>query len=174
MGLYWSLWSNAMEFNDEFGTDLVSNPYDQCGITKENSWGELNAGDTKWTIAFLLNAIVYTCGALFMVMMLMTFVFYPCGIIASYGSCFNICAELAAIIVAGVFRFSRDGERCSKNFTNAPGYDSGSSVAKTFEGLFISQCVLFLISTCLIWCMLTVVSTVIALKKAQKDGQAAN
>ena len=46
MGLYWSLWSEAMEFNDEFGTDLVSNPYDQCGITKEDSMGELRAGDT--------------------------------------------------------------------------------------------------------------------------------
>ena len=101
-----------------------------------------------------------------MLMLLMTFVFYPIGLIGSYGACFNICGELAAIIVAGVFRFSRDGERCSKNHMETPGYDwTGSSVAKTYEGIFISQCVLFLVEVCLIWCMVSVVSGVIAVKK---------
>ena len=46
MGLYWSLWSDAMEFNEEFKTDGVSNPYDQCGIMKEDGFGNLRAGDT--------------------------------------------------------------------------------------------------------------------------------
>jgi len=102
-----------------------------------------------------------------MIMLLMTFVFWPFGFIGSYGACFNVCGELAAIIVAGVFRFSRDGERCADNTARATGYDwSGSSVAKSFEGIFISQCVFFLISSCLIWCMITVVHTVIAFKRA--------
>ena len=102
-------------------------------------------------------------------MLVMSFVYYPIGLLGTCGHCFNSCAELAAIIVAGVFRFSTDGARCSNNITAAPGYDwTGSSVGKTYEGIFISQCVLLMVESCFIWCMVSVVWTIVGIKKSER------
>ena len=145
MGLYWSLWVDAQEFNEEFRTDEVSNPFDTCGLINDDLGATMD-GDTEWTTAFLLNAIVYTSSSFFTLMLALSPIFKPLGIIGTLGHLIGCLAEISAIVVAGVYRFGSDGEKCADNTVEIVGYDwTGASIGQKYRDIFISQCALFLI-----------------------------
>ena len=54
MSIYWTLHAEAGKVNEEFRTETIENPFNNCDIIRGN--GELV--DTKWTMVFQLNAIV--------------------------------------------------------------------------------------------------------------------
>ena len=70
----------------------------------------------------------------------------PLGIIGTLGHSIGCLAEISAIVVAGVYRFGSEGEKCAENTVEITGYDwTGASIGEKFKDIFISQCVLFLI-----------------------------
>ena len=108
--------------------------------------------DTKWSVAFMLNAIVYTCltiSALCMVFSPQIFFGAVCG---SLLFCCAQCAHFAALIVTGVFRYGLDGPECATStwpLTEEDGSDTFVDVGNTLSGLFISQCVLYCFYGCI-------------------------
>ena len=61
MGFYWSLYSDAAKVNEEESIPGYDNPFDVCGLVSFNAQGGVvEIADTKWTLVFMLNAVVYT------------------------------------------------------------------------------------------------------------------
>ena len=120
----------------------MSNPFDSCGLFHE----ETIDGDTGWTTAFLLNAIVYSSSSFFTLVLALSPIFGPLGHIGTLGHLIGCLAKISAIVVAGVYRFGSEGDKCADNTAEIAGYDwTGASIGQKFRDIFISQCVLFLI-----------------------------
>ena len=79
---------------------------------------------------------------------------WPLYICACCGHCFLLFAHLACIIVTAVFRFQEEGEKCASNGNYlGEGFDwTFKDHGDAIQGLFISQCVLFMVLTCLAFC----------------------
>ena len=156
MGLYWGLFSDAAKFNDEYkdisGTD---NPFDRCNIMTDAQMELIGQehGDTKWTVVYTLNAIVYTMLSASTLCLFLSALLWP---LAICGICGFICSQMAhfaALIVTGVFRYSDDGEKCAESDNKIDVIDkSMSDIGTTMEGLFISQCVLYCFYGCCMGC----------------------
>ena len=160
MGLYWGLFSDAAKFNDEYkdqaGTD---NPFDRCNTMTDAQMAAIGAehGDTKWTVVYTLNAVVYTMLSASTLCMFLSALLWP---LAFCGICGFICSQMAhfaAVIVTGVFRYSDDGEKCAESSDTIPAIDkSMEDIGATMEGLFISQCVLYCFYGCCMGCFANV------------------
>ena len=151
MGLYWGLFSDATEYNDTVGTSKVENPFDACN-TEGGSVAGLEPIDTKWTVVFTLNAIVYTMLSASTLCLFMSALLWP---LAICGLCGFVCSQLAhfaAVIVTGVFRYSDEGEACAKVTAAVKDGTTFEDVGTTMEGLFISQCVLYCFYGCCMGC----------------------
>ena len=156
MGLYWGLFSDATEYNDHVGNSEVENPFDMCNIggTVSTPAGSatIEEIDTKWTVVFTLNAIVYTLLSASTLCLFMSALLWP---LAICGLCGFICSQMAhfaAVIVTGVFRYSDEGEACAKVTTPVKPDLTFEDVGTTMEGLFISQCVLYCFYGCCMGC----------------------
>ena len=156
MGLYWGLFADAAKFNDEYkdaaGND---NPFDRCTVMPDEAvkLAGYEPGDTKWTVVYTLNAVVYTMLSASTLCLFLSALLWP---LAFCGICGFICSQMAhfaALIVTGVFRYSDDGEKCAESETNYDAIDkSMSDIGSTMEGLFISQCVLYCFYGCCMGC----------------------
>ena len=72
--------------------------------------------NTKRSVILAFNSYLYLihCILTFLVLLGATGILWPFCVCGSCGHCFSGCAHLAAVIVTGVFRFSSEGELCSK------------------------------------------------------------
>jgi len=154
MGLYWGLFMLAADFNDKATAagSKADNPFDSCGVIDMQAAlaGDTSVDTSKWTTVFILNAVVYTCLTAFTLCTVLAVFAYPMLLFGACGHMCGGCAQLAAIIVAGVFRYSTDGEHCAKQ-NKLIVNDSGvtmEDVGTTLQGLFISQCVLICVFSC--------------------------
>ena len=128
MGMYASMWAAAIEFGDSDQSSAYSGDvpyYDTCpigatsggliglGLTRNSyEYGEV---DTKWTVIFALNMIVYACLTLFSICQMLGTFFWPLCCFAACGHCATSNAHLACIIVTAVFRYRSEGEKCAEN-----------------------------------------------------------
>ena len=147
--------------------------YDRCGGSAIGSYNSFNdvveAGDTKWTVIFTFNTIVYACMIAFGLCQIIGTFFAPMCFLAYCGHCFLASAHIACIVVTGVFRYQDEGEKCAKN-----GADLGGDFDWTFkdhgdaiQGLFISQCVLLILINCL-WICSCQASSAIAIELRER------
>mmetsp|Transcript_31258 Transcript_31258/g.41352 ORF Transcript_31258/g.41352 Transcript_31258/m.41352 type:complete len:197 (-) Transcript_31258:107-697(-) len=150
MGLYWGLFSDAAYYNDNAGASMNkdTNTFDWCGITTPSMSG-ITFGDTKWTVVFTLNAITYTLLTVFTIALALSAFAWPLAFCGCAGACCSQMLHLATIIVTGVFRYSKDGEKCAEqaipiNENKLTFVDVGDRM----QGLFIAQCVLFCFYGC--------------------------
>ena len=152
MGLYWGLFSEATKYNDESNSTL-DNPFDACTTVTGTVGGlSMEAEDTKWTVIFTLNAVVYTLLSASTLCLFMSAILWP---LAFCGICGFICTQMAhfaAVIVTGVFRYSDEGEACAKRDAKVSEDMTFEDVGTTIEGLFISQCVLYCFYGCCMGC----------------------
>ena len=152
MGLYWGLFSDAAKFNDESNSTL-DNPFDACYTTNATIGGtKVEAIDTKWTVVFTLNAVVYTLLSASSLCLFLSALLWP---LAVCGLCGFVCSQLAhfaAVIVTGVFRYSDEGEYCAGQSKAVKEDMTFEDVGTTMEGLFISQCVLYCFYGCCMGC----------------------
>ena len=99
--------------------------YDRCPGSAIGSYNPITdvieVGDTKWTVIFTFNTIVYACMITFGICQIIGTIFWPMCLIAVCGHCALSSAHLACIIVTGVFRFQDEGETCAKNDTDLGG-----------------------------------------------------
>ena len=159
LGFYASMWADAVKLGDSVANYNDDIPvYDRClgsGIAILNpSTGVSELGDTKWTVIFTFNTIVYACMVTFAFCQILGTFFWPLCLCACSGHCCLAIAHIACIIVTGVLRYQSEGEKCAKN-----GYDLGEDFDWTFkdhgdaiQGLFISQCVLLIVMNCIWLC----------------------
>jgi hypothetical protein len=124
MGLYWSLFSDAAAVNEEYNPSTMPDGYpgafDNCGGSANEMSGSglsqtiAEYGDTKWSVVFTLNAIVYTLLTVFTICIALSAVMWPLAICGACGVCCTQMAHFASLIVTGVFRYSSAGEKCAK------------------------------------------------------------
>ena len=155
MGLYWNLFEIANHYNSLQPAQAGDvNFFESCGGATIID-GKPEITYSKWQTAFLLNSIVYTMMTVASILLTLIPFLPACFYM---GACMHACvglAHLAAIIVAGVFRFSTEGERCAAASTQIV-TESGTTmedVGSMFAGMFISQCVLLCIVGCFKGCM---------------------
>ena len=162
-GLYWNMWAQALELNDEAAEVYNYNGsvsyYDTCALESRYVLA-VDAGldaDTKWTVLLSFNSILYLLLAICSVCQIIGTWAWPLCCLAGFGHCFGDCARLACLIVTGVFRFSGDGDRCAKNDVGAGQSDwTFKEHGETIEALFISQCVLHIGYSICIYCAMQV------------------
>ena len=132
MGLYWKLFTVAADY-DEAGGD---GDFDRCFIKNVPTADELaegktiTDGDTKWKVAFTLNAICYTLLSIWALVLVLSAIVWPLAYCGACCVCLTQCFHLACVIIAGVFRYSSDGEECADKEMPAElssSSDSGSS-----------------------------------------------
>ena len=158
LGLYAKMWSEAIEFGDKAANYDGSVPYyDRCpgiDIDSFNTFTNVNeAGDTKWTVIFTFNTIVYACMITFSICQIIGTYFWPMCLCAACGHCALASAHFAAVVVTGVFRYQDEGEKCTKNGTEWVDFDwTFKDHGDRIQGLFISQCVLLILFNCLWIC----------------------
>ena len=116
MGLYWGLFAQASEYDDMIGP---GGSFDGCGIggglTLVNGVPVFVTLDTKWTTIFTLNAIVYTLLTAITIGGILSAAFGPLAFCSACGFCCVQFAHVAAIVVAGVYRYIDDGPKCAAN-----------------------------------------------------------
>ena len=120
MGLYFGLLGVASNYDDMVGESLGGSGddgrfFDNCALLVKSDGASLEAVDTKWSIAFVLNAVTYTLLSLWALCLALSAFAWPLAFCGACGICFTQCLHLASVIVAGVFRYSEDGENCAKN-----------------------------------------------------------
>ena len=106
MGLYWNLYTIAVDFDDAYAPDGLDGIFDTCFIT---DWDTGIMADTKWSVAFMLNAVCYTLLTVWTCCLVLSSVAWP---LAFCGACGMGCTQLfhlACVIIAGVFRYSSEG-----------------------------------------------------------------
>ena len=145
-GLYWSMWTEAGEFNDDaakvgYKNDSID-AYDTCG----DFAGETN---TQWSVILAFNAILYLVLSICTVLLIIGSVFPPLLCCGCLGHTFGGCGMLACVIVTGVFRYQSEGKNCADN-----GVDLFKDHGKMIQDLFISQCVLYCVYGCFVGFML--------------------
>ena len=164
MGLYWGLFSDAAKIEDEvalpaYYPEIDYPKFDVCfaDVISTNAQGQPTAaelGNTKWTVIFTLNAVVYTLLTVSELCLLFSAFIWPLAFCGACGVCCTQMAHFAAVIVTGVFRYSSDGERCAEQTFEIP--ETGKSYedyANAIQGLFISQCVLYCLFACCLGCL---------------------
>ena len=113
----------------------------------------VEAGDTKWTVIFTFNTIIYACMITFALCQIIGTFFWPFCLLAACGHCALSSAHFAAVVVTGVFRYQDEGEKCAKNGTDLGDFDwTFEDHGDTIQSLFISQCVLLILFNCLWIC----------------------
>jgi len=161
----------------EYSGNHVLNPEDLLTIGKLIN--ELNNYDcspeelsTNWSVIYTINVIVYAIltGCLFL--MCCTCFVWPIGWLGLIGHSFGFCAHLAAVVVTGVFRYNSYGEACA-SFKQEWAIDDNNTDAISFEehgsmiqGLFISICVLWCCTNCVVICIMQVVPSLTKLKRS--------
>ena len=163
-GVYWTMWTQAQDF-DRAGVAMgKSNYYDSCGsLGSLGNLGSLEslgsqAGymlemNTKWSVVLAFNSILYLLLTITTLSIVLGSCFMPALAFAACGLCCGGMAELAAIIVTAVMRYSRDGERCAKyTMAVATNGDTFEDHGNKIQALFISQCVLTFVLQCFIFC----------------------
>ena len=98
--------------------------------------------DTKWSVAFAFNAVVYTLLTIFTLSLVVSAFFWPLVCVGSIGFCITQFAHFAAIICTGIWRFSGDGPRCADKDGGWPVSEDGqvtfSDMGDKLKGVFIS------------------------------------
>ena len=150
-GLYWNLMNQANDYDDAIDATINDQhplsgskilPYDNCALGLD-SQGDLV--DTKWSVFLAFNSFLYLALCCCVVLMLLGTFFMPFWCCGCCGAMCGGIAHLAALVVTGVFRFSKEGEKCAEHdFPIGDGVTFKDHGETTF-GLFISQCVLYIV-----------------------------
>ena len=163
MGIYWTLHAEAGKVNEEYKTETIENPFDNCDIVKSDG----GLGNTKWTVVFSLNAIVQTLLTTASVLLTLSAFVHQFAICGACLVCCTQCAHFASIIVTGVYRYSIDGKKCAEKDAKLDVIDkSYKDIGATMNNVFISQCVLYCFFACCLGC-LTQVAYAVALHRRQ-------
>ena len=138
---------NAVLAAETISTSTMPAEYDLCGgqdIVQPN--GFQNSG-TGWGTILEFNMILYSVisGCIGM-MVLGTFFcpFWCCGSI--FASCGASCGQIAAIIVTGIFRLSKDGKACAKVGTDGEESiftEHGATIMATWIAQMVCCCPMF-------------------------------
>ena len=151
-GFYWSMLTEAMDYNDLKkvpDSDILA--YDNCGFYTApvpQSDGTLLAPDifnSKWMVFLHFNSYLYLSLGISVILMLLGTFFMP---LWCCGCCGGICgglAHLACIIVTGVFRFNKEGEKCAEQEVAINDDVTFKDHGETIMALYISQCVLYIV-----------------------------
>ena len=92
MGFYWSLYADAVKVNEEESIPGYDNPFNVCGLVSFNAQrGVVEIADTRWTVVYMLNAIVYTVLSFCMLCVALSGM-APLFILAFPGTCGTWCA----------------------------------------------------------------------------------
>ena len=178
MGLYFGLLGVAADYDDMVGKSLGGSGsdgrfFDACGlnvsVSSSSSGVTFEVPDTKWSIAFVLNAVTYLLLSLWALCLALSAFAWPLAFCGACGICLTQCLHLAAVIIAGVFRYSDDGEKCAENSTGKVTKDGDTSfedIGTQFGGMFISQAVLLCFYGCCLGCALQVSMGIAMVKKA--------
>ena len=91
--------------------------FDGCGaggkFVRTANGMEMLSMDTKWSVAFAFNAVVYTLLTIFTLSLVISAFCWPLVCVGSIGFCITQFAHFAAIICTGIWRFSGDGPTCA-------------------------------------------------------------
>ena len=175
-GVYWTMWTQAQDFDRAGDAMGMSNYYDSCGSlgslgrveSLESQGGSTVEMNTKWSVVLAFNSILYLLLTITTLSIVLGSCFMPALVFAACGICCGGMAELAAIIVTAVMRYSRDGEKCAKyTLAVASNGDTFEDHGNKIQALFISQCVLTFVLQCFIGCNFTFAMQVGGLSCAQ-------
>ena len=174
MGLYWGLFSEVTKVEDEvalpaYYPEIDYPKFDICfqdvTFNAQGTPTAVELGNTKWSVVFTLNAVVYTLLTASELCLFLSAFIWPLAICGACGVCCTQMAHFAAVIVTGVFRYSEDGERCAEQTYEITELEkSYEDIGATMQGLFISQCVLYCFYACCLGC-LTQVAFVVAMHR---------
>ena len=148
--LYGDLLKRADQFDlDNAGADPAVT-YDMCGGL-ESSFDGIDYS-TNWTMVYRFNTILYIILCCMLLTGCIGLVFPPFIVCIGYSMC-GLCAQTAAIITGGIFRFRAEESRCAVVTTS---YDGGENTwesdAQTYKALFIAQCSLAIPLGCFLSC----------------------
>ena len=113
-GMYWKLWTEA----DDYSRKSRLNPayiqtsvsaYDRCGAPLEL------AVNTKWSVIYMFNAILYLCLSTFTVLLLVGAIKWQLLCSGCAGHCLGIVVQFVCIVCTGVWRYSDEGKSCAEN-----------------------------------------------------------
>ena len=97
--------------------DAPPREYDLCGAAASNaaiSLGQLQQDGTNWGLILEFNMILYSViSGCIGLMLLGTFFcpFYCCGMLGA--TCASGLGQIAAIVITGIFRLSKEGKQCA-------------------------------------------------------------
>ena len=154
MGLYWALFAGAASVNEYdwqiSQSQVITNVFDNCNLHVLQTDGSYELADTKWTVVFTLNAVVYTLLTFFTCCHIFAIILPLLAACTVCGLCCTQCAHFAAIVVTGVFRYSVDGEKCAEQTFKLSKFGDRTfeEIGDEMQGIFISQCVLFCFYGC--------------------------
>ena len=145
--LYGGLYERASAFDELHAADNPPSTYDQCGgLTSIIQGAEFTS---NWTLVYRFNMILYIIMSAMLGLGCLGLAFPP--LIACVGcSICGTCAQTAAIITGGIFRFRREGAACALVDTTYEGEDSWETDGQTYKALFIAQCALSIPMGCFI------------------------
>ena len=69
---------------------------------------------TGWSVVLAYASILYLLMAILVLCLGVSYYLPICAIFSACGVCCGQCAHFALIIVTGVFRFSKSGEKCAE------------------------------------------------------------
>merc|ERR1712051_73443 len=183
--VYGILAGQVGEYNDDVKKGLEASGvttdddrwYDLCGgtgvkVTSSASGINIEVPDTKWSVGIVINFINYLLHIIFNICLALTILWAPLGCCGFFGHCCAGILHLVAIILAGVFRYSDDGEKCAENATSLkPTFDwTFEDHGKTLEGAFISQAVFYCFYSCCVGFLMQVSWTIAYMKLVSKQG----
>ena len=124
-------------------------------------------GTTNWMLVFKLNVATYAALTGFILCMVISAFHWCFAFLGCCGFCLTQCLHLATVIITGVFRYSADGQWCAgMAYPLQINERTSADVGANIQGLFISQCVLYLGLNCCIGCLLQAAMGVAMAKKA--------
>ena len=174
-GLYFTMLQRSLFFQEHMTDKLNSLDHELPEIGFYNSCGHFINADhknftTDWTIIFAVNSILYMVLTVFTLMLCLTFLAWPIGMVGIFGHIIFFVGHLGTLIITGMLRYSAEGEKCAMSRLTVPYNNEGDRISylndgQMIEDLFIAACVLFLAYNCCIFQMSWVANAAIWLEK---------
>ena len=150
MVYYYNLHDSANIVNEANHRPGIANTFDSCGLVTEKPSGEFQFDDTKWSVVYTLNTVIYAMLSLWTVIIALSAYCVPLVCLGSCGFTLTQLAHFGVLIVTGIFRFNKAGDRCAQG--HFPIYElherTTAEIGHEMKYLFIAQCILFIPYSC--------------------------
>ena len=142
------MWAKEQAFNKDaktLGYTGSVNYYDTCGLGTEDG-----APNTQWSILIIFNSVLYLCHSVFTLCFCVGVFLWPLICCGAIGHSLGALAQIASIVITGLFRYRSEGAACAETMVVID-IEDGTTFedhGKLIQDLFISQCVIFLFYNC--------------------------